>query len=220
MNGLLITNLTKSFGTKNILSNISLHCTIGEIVGVFGRNGTGKSTLLQCVFGTLRSDSIQIQIDYEQITPKEIIPGRKIGYLPQDSFLPKEKKVRDVIPILFPDGEDQDTIFYTKGIYELETRKVGALSLGELRYLEVVLLCHLAHPFLMLDEPFSMIQPAYKELIKELLLHIKSKKGIIVTDHYYEDVLSVTDRNLLIKEGNILSIKDSNDLVSLGYLRG
>ncbi|AXT52204.1 ATP-binding cassette domain-containing protein [Aquimarina sp. BL5] len=219
MNHLFIRDLTKSFGKNYILNEVTLQCGVGEIVGVFGRNGTGKSTMLRCVFGTMRSNAIYINIDDETIKPKEVIADGRIGYLPQDSFLPKEKKVRDIIPLLFPNGEDQDKIFYTKGIHSIENRRAGKLSLGELRYLEVVLLSHLEHQFLMMDEPFSMIQPSYKELIKELLLSIKKKKGIIITDHYYEDVLDITDRNFLIKEGSLIAIQNKTDLVTHGYLR-
>ncbi|KAA1247316.1 ATP-binding cassette domain-containing protein [Aquimarina sp. RZ0] len=219
MSHLSIANLTKSFGKQTILNTVSFQCEIGEIVGIFGSNGTGKSTLLQCVFGTTKADTIKISIDYEDIQAKDMIPDRRIGYLPQDSFLPKEKSVRDIIPLLFPKGEDQDKIFYTKGIHTIEKTKIGKLALGELRYLEVVLLCHLEHPFLMLDEPFSMIQPDYKELIKELLASVKNQKGILITDHYYEDVLVVADRNLLVKDGNLFPVKGILDLQKFGYLR-
>ncbi|MBQ4819975.1 ATP-binding cassette domain-containing protein [Aquimarina sp. MMG016] len=219
MNSLYIKNLNKSFGKNIVLNDISIQCHTGEILGIFGKNGTGKSTLLKCIFGTLKANSAEILINKTRISPKKVITDGSIGYLPQDSFLPKEKTVRNIIPLLFPDGDDQDRIFYSEGIYKIETRKVGKLSLGELRYLEVLILAHLNHQFLMLDEPFSMIQPMYKDLIKNLLLSLKDKKGIIVTDHYYRDVLEVTDRNILIKEGKTHEIHNIQDLKDKGYLR-
>lgn len=219
MHTLVVSHLTKFFKKRAILEEVYLQSCVGEILGIFGGNGTGKSTLLKCIFGTLQANSICISINAKEIKPKKVIAGKRIGYLPQDSFLPKEKKVKDIIPMIFPDGDDQDKIFYTQGIHKIENQKAGKLSLGELRYFEVILLCHLEHEFLLMDEPFSMIQPLYKELIKELLLSVKDRKGIIVTDHYYQDVLSITDRNVLLKDRSLLAIEDEKDLVIHKYLR-
>ncbi len=219
MNTLNVTNLSKSYGKKMIVNDMDLRCSTGEIIGVFGSNGTGKSTLLQCIFGTLKANEIRITIDDKHIVPRNVISSKQIGYLPQDSFLPKGRKVREVIPLVFPNGDDQDRIFYAQGIHAIENSKVGKLSMGELRYLEVLLLCHLKHRFLLLDEPFSMIQPSYKELIKGLLFRVKKEKGIIVTDHYYEDVLAVSDRNMLLKNGKLLVVEGKGDLIIHGYLR-
>ncbi|WP_109302222.1 ATP-binding cassette domain-containing protein [Aquimarina sp. AU474] len=219
MSELVVKSLTKSFRKQIVLNDFSFQCKIGQIIGVFGRNGSGKSTLLKCILGTLKSNSIIIIIDGEHITPKKIIPDGRIGYLPQDSFLPKEKKVRDIIPLIHPKGDIQDRIFYAPNVYKIDNKRVGELSLGELRYLEILLLTYLDHQFLMLDEPFSMIQPIYKDWIKELLLSAKEKKGILITDHYYEDVLEVTDTNMIIKEGKPIAIKNKKDLINHGYLR-
>ncbi len=219
MNHLVVNNLTKSFKKQIVLDDFSFQCSTGQIIGVFGRNGAGKSTLLKCILGTLKSNSIAISINKEYINPGKIIPDGRIGYLPQNSFLPKEKKVRDIIPLIHPDGDIQDRIFYAPNVYKIDNRKIGKLSLGELRYLELLLLTYLDHQFLMLDEPFSMIQPMHKDWIKELLLSLKEKKGIIITDHYYEDVLDVTDTNILIKEGKSIKIENKEDLIYHGYLR-
>lgn len=214
---LTITNATKSFGKKRILDNVSFTTNIGEILGVFGRNGTGKSTLLKCIFGSLKANTIEIVIEDKKINPKQIIPHKKIAYLPQDSFLPKEKKVRDIIPFLY-EGELQDKIFYAPRISEIANKTIGALSLGERRYLEVMLIGYLDHPFLMMDEPFSMIEPLYKDLIRAFFLELTSSKGFILTDHYYKDVLAITDHNILIKDQKSIQIKDKADLIKFGYL--
>jgi len=218
MNFLKATNINKSYGNKAILKNINLDCKTGEIIGLFGRNGTGKSTLLKLIFGTVKADTIQIEINSQVYKQKDIIPSKKIGYLPQDSFLPKEKKVRDIIALFYPNGNDQDKIFYAPQISNFEKTKVGNLSLGQLRYLELLIIGNLNHQFLLLDEPFSMIEPIYKDVIKDVLLELKKSKGIIITDHYYNDVLEITDRNFLIKESNKIDISNKNDLVKHQYL--
>ncbi|WP_318544555.1 ATP-binding cassette domain-containing protein [Marixanthotalea marina] len=101
MSLLEILNTNKSFGNKCVLNNINFKCNVGEIIGLFGRNGSGKSTLLKLIFGTIKADAIQIKINSKTILPKEVISLKLIGYMPQDSFLPKELKVRDVIPLFF-----------------------------------------------------------------------------------------------------------------------
>ena len=219
MDLLKVTDVNKSYGKKAILKNINLDCKVGEIIGIFGRNGTGKSTLLKLIFGTAKADSILIKINSEIISQKAIIPSKRIGYLPQDTFLPKERKVREIIPFFFLKGDDQDKIFYSPQVSSFEKIKIGKLSLGQLRYLELLIIGNLNHQFLMLDEPFSMIEPIYKDVIKNLLLKLKKTKGIILTDHYYNDVLEITDENFVIKDSEIIKVADKSDLVKYEYLR-
>lgn len=218
MHQLSVTGLTKTFGSKTILNDISLECSTGEIMGIFGRNGSGKSTLLKILFGTLKANAISLSINDTDLSVKEVIPQSKIAYLPQDSFLPKGMKVRDVIPLYFEDGDKQDKLFYRREIHRMANRAVGTLSMGEVRYFELLLVSHLNHPFLMLDEPFSMVEPLYKEKIKELLLELKVKKGIILTDHYYADVLSISNKNLLLKDGKLITVESENELAAHGYI--
>ncbi|MFY8188230.1 MAG: hypothetical protein ACOVLC_09745 [Flavobacterium sp.] len=97
-------------------------------------------------------------------------------------------------------------------------KKIGHLSLGELRYLEFIILAHLDHPFLLLDEPFSMIEPLYKEAIKDYIRLIKHKKGLLLTDHYFDDVFQVTNKNFLIKEAKLIPICGKEDLLAHQYL--
>lgn len=219
MDLLEVTDLNKSYGKKTILKNINLECKVGEIIGIFGRNGAGKSTMLKCIFGTVKADSILIKINSEIISQKDVIPSKKIAYLSQDTFLPKEQKVREVIPLFFPNGDDQNKIFYSPQVSNFEKIKIGKLSLGQLRYLELLIIGNLDHSFLMLDEPFSMIEPIYKDVIKNLLLKQKKSKGIILTDHYYYDVLEISNKNFVIKEAEKIEIIDKDDLVKYDYLR-
>ena len=214
-----IQQVRKKFGKKEILKDVSLQFAQGEIVSLFGRNGSGKSTLLKIVFGTLKADTIQLTINGKKILPRDIIPNQLIGYLPQDHFLPRHLKVRDVIPLFHTGGDDQDRIFRAPFVEKIATRKIGTLSLGELRYLELLLVAHLEHPFLLLDEPFSMIEPLYKEVIKEFLLSLKAKKGILLTDHYYSDVLDISDRHLVMVNGVCKTAESVEDLKRLGCLK-
>ncbi|WP_313115014.1 ABC transporter ATP-binding protein [Aequorivita sediminis] len=208
-----------SFGKKEVLNEISFSLETGEILGIFGRNGCGKSTLLKMIFGTLKKGFIEITIDDKKFYPSKNISEKRIAYLPQHSFLPMNLKVRDVIPIYFSEEEKQDVIFYNPLIAKIAAQNIGALSHGQIRYLEVLLVSNLNHPYLLLDEPFSMIEPLYKIEIQNLLQKISSTKGIIITDHYYEDVLAITSKNIIINNGISHSINSKEDLYAWTYLR-
>ena len=100
----------------------------------------------------------------------------------------------------------------------METTKVGNLSLGEQRYLQFLLIIHLNHPFVLLDEPFSMVEPVYREIIKEKIRELQVVKGFIITDHYYKDVLDIATKKLLMASGKIIPVNDEYDLAAAGYL--
>ncbi len=219
MDTLEISNLTKSYGKKIVLKNIALSCRVGEIIGLFGRNGAGKSTLLKLIYGTEKAESMTIRLNFKTLIQKDIIPYKLIAYLPQHSFLPKELTVRKVIPFFFPNPDGQNKILSSPKVSSFETLKVGKLSLGQLRYLELLIIGHLDHPFIMLDEPFSMVESDYSNTIKDLLLELKKTKGIILTDHYYNDVSDVTDRNYIIKNGENIELKTKEELGAFEYLR-
>lgn len=218
MNTLEIRYATKSFDDKMILQDVNFTCETGDIIGVFGRNGTGKSTLLKMIYGTVPANKMELKFNHVTISPKDCIPEQLIGYLPQHDFLPKELTVRNIIPLFNNEEKKQDAIFYAPRISKMESKKVGELSKGELRYLELLLIGSLEHPFLMLDEPFSMVEPLFKEIIKIFINDLKKTKGIIITDHYYADVLHVSTKNYLIKDTTTYPVTGTNDLAFYGYI--
>lgn len=218
MRQLQIINASKSFGDKSVLSEVSLSCQTNDIIGLFGRNGTGKSTLLKIAFGSVKADAISIIYDGKVILAQKVIPAQILGYLPQESFLPKHLRVRDIIPLFFQRSEDQDLVFYAPKIRTFDHMRLGELSLGQRRYLEVLLIGNLEHPFLFLDEPFSMIEPLYKEEIKIVLAKLSKYKGIVITDHYYDDVLEITNKNFLLMDSKLHEIQSKNELINLNYL--
>ena len=217
MDKLEIKEVHKSFGKRLILNQIQLECGIGETIGIFGRNGSGKSTLFKIMFGVLKADQFQGYVNNKAIH-SNAFAKKMIGYLPQDGFLPGDIKVRDLIAMVHPNGDVQNRIFYAPGVHSFDHKWVGLLSAGELKYLEFLLVCFLDHPFLLLDEPFSMIDPLYHEVIKEIIQTIGKTKGILLTDHYYEDVLQVTSRNFVLKNGDLIPIESRKDLARYGYI--
>lgn len=216
MNKLLVKAVRKRFGKLKVLEEVAFTCNTGEILAIFGRNGTGKSTLLRILFGILKPDYSDIYINNRPLPAS----GRNhiFGFHHQQIFLPKNITVRNLVPLYFPDGKDQNKIFYDPNINRIEKQKVGELSIGDQRYLQFLLLINSSHPFLLLDEPFSMTGPRMTEIIKEKILEKKKEKAFIVTDHFYKDVLEIADRTKMIKNGVMISIAEKAELVTHGYL--
>lgn len=212
-----IKSIAHAFGKRQVLSDISFTCTTGEVIGIFGRNGTGKSTLLKILFGTMRANQSEIYVDGQIVSGKTEL-NRFIGYHHQDVFLPKYSTVRSLIPLYFPDEEKHSKLFGEKQINKIEKLRVGALSAGEQRFLQFLMVINLDHYFVLLDEPFSMLEPLYKELVKEKITAYKSQKGFIITDHYFQDVLEVATTKKLINDGVMKDIGTTTDLVESGYL--
>ena len=209
-------SIVHNFGTRNLLSDVYLKCQTGEIIGLLGRNGSGKSTLLKIIFGSLPADLKHVRIDgkiYHQAFGHQLI-----GYLPQDSFLPANLSLHQIIDIFIPSKANRSHIKENERI-KFHLKKPGSqLSGGELRYFELLLLLHLDVPFLLLDEPFSGIEPIYKEHIKALLKTYKQEKGFIITDHDYRHIIEVSDRIILLTNGACKSIKNLRELEDLKYV--
>jgi ABC-type multidrug transport system ATPase subunit len=209
----------KSFKSKYILKSIEFECKEGEILGIFGQNGCGKSTLLKIIFGTLQFDKFEAFLNCDKYIPKLNIERKQIAYLPQHNILPINKKVRDIVSLFYPNPNIQDRILYNPKIASYSSKRFGELSEGEKRYFEIKLIGQLPHKVVIFDEPFSMIDPIEQELISELLINMKSDKCIIITDHYYRNVLNITDQNILIADGKSHKVNSVLDLREQGYIK-
>ena len=215
---MLIQGATKEYKEKLLFKDITISLEHREIVGVLGRNGSGKSTLLEMIFGRNSWTKGNLFLNGLKMNPKEVIAAQCIGYLPQQGFLPSGAKVSDVIGMYFEKEHVLDKIFYAPRIAEMVKQRVGKLSVGERRYLEILLIGHLGHDFLLLDEPFSMVEPMYIEYIKKFLNELKKDKGILITDHYYEDVLDITDRNYVMFEQRLERVTSIAELKTYNYI--
>ncbi|ARN78523.1 hypothetical protein BST97_11285 [Nonlabens spongiae] len=202
-----------------LLDKVEISCKTGDVIGLYGKNGVGKSTLLKSVFGVLKTDCLTVHIDGKFISRNKIVGSNRIAYLPQEPFLPKSLRVRDLIPMCLTRLEDQEKVFYAPKVSSFDMEKVGNLSAGQFRYLEILLIANLDHDFLLLDEPFSMLEPSMKVIVKDKILEWSATKGIILTDHYYEDVMEISNTGVLLDRGNLAKVDDIEDLKKLGYVR-
>lgn len=219
MNELQVDSVLLSFDNiKQLLTDCYLNCRTGDIIGILGRNGSGKSSLLKIVFGTLIPLNKFIRINGSVYNRP--YQSKLIGYLPQHSFLPVNSKVEQVIDIMLQNPIARIKVKENERIKSKLKQKVHTLSGGERRYLEVLLIIHLDVMFVLLDEPFSGIEPIYKEMIKEVINEAKKDKGIILTDHDYLNIVQVSTQIILITNGVSKHITSCKELEVLGYVPG
>lgn len=157
MSILHIDSITKSFGSKDILKDIFLTAETGKIAGLLGRNGVGKSTLLQIIFGTLKGDTQYIMFNNKILT-KQSERKSRIAYLPQHPFLPRNLKIKDFIK-LFCTGKNLEKAFHSALLQPILNGSQKTLSGGELRLAETLLIIYSDAEFVLLDEPFTAFHP-------------------------------------------------------------
>lgn len=211
---LYIDSVNHRFGNTEVLSSVYLNCKIGEIVGLLGRNGSGKSTLLKIIFGAISPRYKHLKIDGE-FTSKPYLTG-KVAYLPQVYFMPHNLRVIDLVNLFTKTYKAQ-----LLGVEVIRTNlamKLGDLSGGNRRLVEALLIIYSDAKYVLLDEPFSQLGPIIIETLKEHIKNFNQHKGFIITDHYYQQILSVSTRVVLLNFGCNYSITTEEDLVLNGYL--
>ena len=203
------------FNGRTILSDIYLEATTGEITGLLGRNGEGKSCLMKIIYGSLRCEkSVRInKISYKW-------PCRQRGllvYLPQFNFIPPSLSLKRV----FKDVE-LDYDFFQERFPEFAvkcTATAGSLSGGERRLLELYITVQPQCKFVLLDEPFTHLNPVQIEKVKTFLIEEKPNKGMLITDHLYRHVTDISNRLYILSAGKTHLAKSTADIERLGYAR-
>jgi lipopolysaccharide export system ATP-binding protein len=207
--------LTKSFGEKRAVDNVSLEVRGGEVVGLLGPNGAGKTTAFYLITGLLKPTGGKVHLDGEDLTsyPMYMRARKGIGYLPQEPSVFRKLTVEEnILAILetldMPAGERRKRLEELLGELDLSPiakRKAYALSGGEQRRVEITRALVLSPLFILLDEPFAGIDPIAVVDIQNIIFQLQSKGiGIIITDHNVRETLGVCDRAYIINEGKIL----------------
>jgi len=212
-----IDSVNKSFGQNRVLTDIYLKCETGDIVGMLGRNGSGKSTFLKILFGSMSAEQKFIRID-GKVFDRPYLSSGEIAYLPQDSFIPRNMTLDDAVRLYLPDDNGVNAFFDDPVLYMVQYQKISQLSGGELRYAEIKLLLSIDVKFALLDEPFNGISPLNIESVKDMIRKNAQYKGIILTDHDYRNVLDVANRHCIMWDGGLKSIGNKDDLVFRGYI--
>lgn len=201
----------------SILEGVYLKVKPGQITAIIGRNGSGKSTLLKIAAGLLRPTSGITIIDSQRIHTRSLKTRfKKIGYLPQDSMLPTDITVKRIITSL-PESKKLTDDALIQRIYN---HKVNQLSGGEKRYLEVAILFSLERKYILLDEPFTGIEPTIIDLIIDKIREeAKRGKGILLTDHLHRYISKIANKGYLMHNRQCydLGADFSRELKRMGY---
>ncbi len=216
MTGLLMgSKLGKSFKGRTVVSGVDLDVNMGEIVGLLGPNGAGKTTTFYMIVGLIKPDTGKIYLDDKDITALPVYKRARIGigYLPQEASVFRNLTVKENISLVLQElefgkselSETRDRIMNELGLEEISDIPGYALSGGERRRVEIARCLSIAPDFLLLDEPFSGIDPIAVYDIQQIILSLRAKGyGILLTDHNVRDTLAITDRTYLIHRGEIV----------------
>jgi len=215
-NSLEIDSVIKSYSELKILTDIYLKCETGDIIGVLGRNGSGKSTLLKIIFGSITSLNKSIRIN-GKVYDRPLKTTGLIGYLPQHPFLLPHLSIYETVK-LYLDADQVNPFLTDPVIGYLQKSKINSLSGGEQRYLEIKLILNTSNKFILLDEPFNGVAPIVVEKLKIMITEHSKTKGIILTDHDYNNVMDVANRYSLVRDGRVMSIGSRDDLIKWNYL--
>jgi lipopolysaccharide export system ATP-binding protein len=212
---LKVDSVQLEFDDRKILQDVWLHCKQGEIIGLLGRNGCGKSSLLRIIFGSLKPAYKHVSID--DVFIKKGYYHQRIAYLPQHSYLPDGIKISSLAKMLVDERLWDDFAAYA--IYtDNRDKKISELSGGQRRQLEMLMIVHNRADFILLDEPFTHISPVQADEFKITIRKCAMIKGIILTDHQYYNILDVSDKIILLHNGTTRHITSNDELVSYNYI--
>lgn len=225
MHLLEIKAITKSYDGRQVVKGIDLLVKRGEIVGLLGPNGAGKTTTFYMVVGIVPPDNGKIVFDNQDITRLPIHERARygIGYLSQEPSIFRKLSVRDnimaileTLPITRHERDQRlGELLKELNISHLAKNKAYTLSGGERRRLEITRALVTNPSFILLDEPFSGIDPIVVSEAQEIIKELRNKGlGILLTDHNVRETLSITDRAYLIAEGRILISGTAQDLIA------
>ena len=204
-----------SYGSQRILSGIYMKCSVGEVVGILGRNGSGKSSLFKVVFGSQSAEHRSIRMNSSPL-PDDFIRRRIIAYLPQSYLLPPHITIAKALDLY--GIENGELLSYFPDLNHQLNLRPDELSGGFRRVIELMLILKSRSRFCLLDEPFSGVMPVHVEAIRRILMEAKAEKGIILTDHLYRSVMSSADRLYILANGSTYPVRSNYDLILRGYL--
>jgi ABC-type multidrug transport system ATPase subunit len=203
------------FKMHRVLSAVHMACNTGEVVGLLGRNGSGKSCLMRIVFGSMAAQSKSVRIDGQYLTG-DYMRRKRIAYLPQHDLLPDSVTFATALNLFGVKTERIEKSF--PELIACLKQKPDQVSGGQRRIFETLLVLFSDHPFCFLDEPFSGVMPMHVERLSEIISAEKSRKGIIVSDHLHRQVRAIADKLYMLANGKTYPIYSEAQLVELGYL--
>jgi len=207
-------HLIKSFSKRRVVDDVSLEIHKGEIVGLLGPNGAGKSTTFYMIVGRIWPEAGRVYVGERDLTSLPMFERARagVGYLPQEASVFRNLSVRQNLELVLeesgvPEEERRqrvEKLLNDYGLSHLQEISGVSLSGGERRRVEIARCLALEPSFILLDEPFSGIDPIAVADLQAIIRDLKAKGyGILLTDHNVRETLSITDRAYLIHEGKV-----------------
>ncbi len=210
-----IDSVILEFGKKRVLQDVYLKCETSKITGLLGRNGTGKTCLMNILYGNLTPASRSVRLNQKALLNPSRFP-KDMKYLPQFSFIPKSLPLNRIFKdfnIDFP-----EFLIEFPGFEKYYKSKLKKLSGGERRIIEIYIIILSETKFCLLDEPFSHVMPVHVDTIKKLILKEKKNKGILITDHLYKHIIDICDELYVLNDGKTWMTNSAADIETLGYI--
>jgi ABC-2 type transport system ATP-binding protein len=206
-------NLNKSYGDKQILKNVNLIIPKGKIIGLLGKNGTGKSTLIKLINDLLTPTSGEILVNNEKVG---VNSKKVISYLPERTYLDKSMTVNQVIEYFEDFYDNFDSKKARKLLKDLDldtTQKLSKMSKGMQEKVQLVLVMSRKADLYILDEPLGGVDPATRDYILDTILtNFNEDASVIISTHLISDVERILDEVIFIDKGKIILQSDSDDL--------
>jgi lipopolysaccharide export system ATP-binding protein len=223
-------NLNKSYGKKNVIRDISLTISQGEVVGLLGPNGAGKTTCFYMIVGLVETGLGNIFIDQLDITKMPMYQRARlgIGYLPQEASIFRGMNVEDNIYSILEIAEANEVRRKEKleelleefSIVHIRKSHALALSGGERRRVEIARALATNPSFILLDEPFAGVDPIAVNDIRQMVIHLKDRGiGVLITDHNVRETLSIVDRAYIVYDGKILTEGSKEEIIGHDEVR-
>lgn len=208
-------DLAKRYGSREVVRNIDLQVSQGEVVGVLGPNGAGKTTTFYMLAGIVRPTRGQVLLDETEITAWPLHKRARLGmsYLPQESSIFRRLTVRQNLQLILEysgqtkekQEEAADRLLDELGISRLSDQLAAYLSGGERRRLEIARALIQDPKFILLDEPFAGIDPLAVDDIQNIIQDLRTRGiGVLISDHNVRETLQICDRAYLVYDGGII----------------
>jgi lipopolysaccharide export system ATP-binding protein len=210
-----VESLAKHYGRKVAVNDVSLEVKTGEVVGLLGPNGAGKTTTFYMVVGLVPATRGKVTLDGRDITPLPMWRRARagIGYLPQEASAFRKLTARENVLAVIETlglsakeaGARADALLADLGLTALANQLAYTLSGGERRRLEIARALGTGPRFILMDEPFSGVDPISVAEVQSIVRRLKSRGiGVLITDHNVRETLAIVDRAYLIHQGRVL----------------
>lgn len=226
MSTLTAKNLAKAYKSRQVVRDVSLSVSTGQIVGLLGPNGAGKTTTFYMIVGLVQLDKGEILIDDEILThqPMHERARKGIGYLPQEASIFRKLTVHENIMAILQtrkdlntakQEEEADALLDEFNINHIRNSTGMSLSGGERRRVEIARALAANPQFILLDEPFAGVDPISVNDIKKIIQHLRDRGiGILITDHNVRETLDVCEKAYIVSHGELIAQGTAEEVLS------